>query len=567
MKKGWGNMFNSIRKRILAGFLVLIVVIVFFMANTLQNQAKDTAAVDEIVHQDLPILIADYELATTIHARLAAARGYLLTGDSKFKEQFNDYVDVASTSADIILQSTLGEDFKPLYDQAVTWREDVTTKVFDIYDTGDLEGATANLSQLEISGNEIIVGYEEMAHTMSQQITKSGETIVKEAEQTITFGIINGVILLVIAVIIAIFISNRISKPIQALKHYMGQIIDGDISQPPLKITSKDEVGQLTEQANSMQERLNTILSEIQQVAQEVATNSEELTQSAEEVVNGANHISTAMSEISNGTEVQANDASNIAAQMNQFRTQLTEVHSLGDNMKSQSSTVLSLTKNGSDLMEQSTAQMSSIDHIVKEAVEKVNGLSQNTQQISTLVKVIHEIADQTNLLSLNAAIEAARAGEHGKGFAVVADEVRKLAEQVSHSVIDISNIVEKIQLEASVVTTSLEVGYEEVEKGSEQITETNKTFSYISTAFEKMVDDVNNITNNLETIVDASKVISVSIDSIAAVSEQSAAGVEETFATVEQTTQSMEEISRSADNLSARAEVLDKQVKQFKLA
>src|SRR5690606_15905484 len=114
---------------------------------------------------------------------------------------------------------------------------------------------------------------------------------------------------------------------------------------------------------------------------------------------------------------------------------------------------ILSLTNEGSHLMESSAKQMQTIDYIVRDSVDKASHLHTQVQEISKLVTVIKEIAEQTNLLSLNAAIEAARAGEHGKGFAVVADEVRKLAEQVAFSVTDITNIVTNIQQEFNVVT------------------------------------------------------------------------------------------------------------------
>src|SRR5699024_9771216 len=152
------------------------------------------------------------------------------------------------------------------------------------------------------------------------------------------------------------------------------------------------------------------------------------------------------------------------------FANEIDEAHGNSGRIEEFSDDVVKITAEGSQLMESSKNQMTKIDQIVQDAVQKVQALDMQSQAISKLVGVIHDIADQTNLLALNAAIEAARAGEHGKGFAVVADEVRKLAEQVSDSVSEITGIVSNIQMESSMVAESLQEGYKEVEQGTEQI-------------------------------------------------------------------------------------------------
>ena len=129
---------------------------------------------------------------------------------------------------------------------------------------------------------------------------------------------------------------------------------------------------------------------------------------------------------------------------------------------------------------------------------------------------VIQKIADQTNLSALNAAIEAARAGENGKGFAVVADEVRKLAEQVAQSIGGITGIVHNIQNESTNVVQSLTKGYEQVEKGSNQIKMTGESFESINKAVGEMMGKINHISSNLTEIAKSSTSIQSTIESIA---------------------------------------------------
>lgn len=373
-----------------------------------------------------------------------------------------------------------------------------------------------------------------------------------------------------VAIIIGIFViwqyASSMAKPINRVVQAMERFAEGDLTQESMSIRSKDEIGKLANAMNQMQTKLKDMIHNIAQASDLINTSSKELSQSANEVNMGAEQVAITMNELASGAEGQAHHSNELTSLMERFTADLRETNQHGEHIHQSSVEVLGLTNEGSQLMTSSNSQMSKIDGIVQNAVEKVKNLDAQAQEISKLVVVIKDIADQTNLLALNAAIEAARAGEHGKGFAVVADEVRKLAEQVAFSVNDITSIVTNIQQDFDVVTSSLEDGYQEVKEGTNQIKATSETFTTISHSINDVVESVQLISSNLSKVTEDGQKMNSAIQEIAAVAEESAAGVEQTTATTEQTSSSMEVMAGKSAQLSTLALELKTLIAQFKL-
>ncbi len=558
--------FKTISRRIVFSFSIVITFMALYIVYNYFAIKQSNHATEQIVEQELQLLTTDYEQAQTIDLRIAAARGYVLSGDEKYKAIFQDNVARAASNEKQRLAMTSSEDFSKLAEMAKEWNRYIEQQVFAVYDQGNTELAIQNITKMDATVTTIREGYEGLAEQRKQAINEVGADMIVAGENKQLIGIVVGILIFVIAIIVELLSARGISRPIMTLTERMQRMTNGDLSGPPLKIHSKDEVGQLMEATNTMADILNRLLKHIQTVSNDVAAHSEELLQSRSEVKTGTDQIVHTMTEIASGTDELASHTTDVATSMNDFTGKVTSVHQSNKDVQHYSQDVMALTKEGRDLMSSSTKQMGAIQHIVKDAVEQVDGSSKQTQEISKLVTVIQTIATQTNLLALNAAIEAARAGEQGKGFAVVANEVRKLAEQVSYSVEDITGIVRNIQDGSNRVTASLEQGYSEVEKGALQITTTNATFHHIADAIEAIATNIEGMSSELVDVVHNTVTINQSIDEMAAISEQSAAGIQETSATIEQSASSMEEIKHSAEHLAEMAEQLNSLIRRFKL-
>lgn len=375
---------------------------------------------------------------------------------------------------------------------------------------------------------------------------------------------IASVIATVFAIAIGILMGRLIGSPLKDISGKLSKIAHGDLTEDIKKTNRKDEIGILVNTTRQMQHELKILIEAVSDATMRVLSSSEELTQSTNEVVTGAEQIAVTMQELATGSETQAGYSSDLADSMNGFAKTIEESSRQSDQVYKTSNQVHSLTEDGKDKMDNSVQQMRTIDDIVKNSVTGVKELDNKSNKISKLVNVIEEIAEQTNLLALNAAIEAARVGEQGKGFAVVADEIRKLAEQVSVSVVDITDIVNDIQSESSKVVTNLETGYAEVEKGTSQIQQMGETFNKISSSINTMGNAIKEISEKLTENKATTFQMNAKLGEIASLSEESAAGIEQTSASSQQTTSTMQEVSSSSEELAKLAEELNLVVERF---
>ncbi|ARW00251.1 hypothetical protein JS609_03397 [Bacillus subtilis] len=441
---------------------------------------------------------------------------------------------------------------------------DIHAQIIESGRTNDMDKARGLLVQTEAS-------FEDMKKTITQLVDLNQEgsnTAVKETKAVYHKGLIYTALLVAASILISIFIwlyiTRNIVKPIIRMKESANHIAEGDLSNDMEPLNSKDELGDLNEALQKMVGNLRDIVGYSKDISSRVLSSSQVLATATNETRSGSKHITETMNEMAEGSEQQAQDAVTIAESMNEFTESIDKAYNHGITISDTSQNVLELAVSGNENMATSLQQMKTIHHIVEEAVHKVRSLEQHSQDINKLVQVINGIAEQTNLLSLNAAIEAARAGESGKGFAVVADEVRKLADGVSDSVQDITRIVNGTQQEIHTVITYLESSFTEVEKGTENLTDTGQAMQHIKQSVTHVADSIKEVTDGLKQLTNQSITINQSIENIASVSEESAAGIEETFSITEQSAHSMDQVLLNAEELEQLANELNEKMGQF---
>jgi methyl-accepting chemotaxis protein len=415
--------------------------------------------------------------------------------------------------------------------------------------------------------------------------------------------LIGGVLLaLLLGVTASIVLVRSIERPIRRVAEAARAIAGGDVQQH-LEVTTRDEIGQMTESFTGMVSYLEGMTGAAERVARgdltvdvtpiserdalgtaiaamivslrelvgNVAGAAASLTDASAHMAGTSEGTGRAVQEIASAVGEVARGAERQVRAIDGARTvteEMARATSAGarhvEETAETAQRAREIAAEGARTIADATSAMQAVRESSAQISEAIRDLGAKSDRIGGIVDTITGIAQQTNLLALNAAIEAARAGEQGRGFAVVAEEVRKLAEESQRAAGSIAGLVGEIQSETSRVVGVVEDGARRTDSGADTVEQARSAFEQIGGSVQEMSSRVEHIAAAIQQIAASSQRMQADIGEVAAVAEQSSASAQQVSASTQETSASAQEIASSAVQLAQTAAELHRLVGRF---
>ena len=372
--------------------------------------------------------------------------------------------------------------------------------------------------------------------------------------------ILAAVISILVGILISVLFSGRLMRNIDKL----GSIVaKGDISKD-IDVNSKDEIGVLSSNFNSMMHKLRSVVTSVVEV-------SDDMNKTANVLKGHLNHIdettgatSNAMNEVSELMAGQVEAVTNGRQFLNDFKD---NTDSFGRKFGELCNTVENLEKEIEDnkiVIEKMKTNTNRSSEKINEFASMIKSIHANSDEIMNVVETITQIAGQTNLLALNASIEAARAGDVGRGFAVVAEEIRNLSEQTRNSIGIITDITNRLYGGMNAIAEEVLAVNKLFAENENSTDEAENLFVSLMKGLNGIYADVTSLSGELNKVMDAEATVSVTLREVTSNAESCNEMIVKANTKLKAQEGSIADISRQAESLGKMADNLHRKADNF---
>ena len=268
-------------------------------------------------------------------------------------------------------------------------------------------------------------------------------------------------------------------------------IAAGDLSADVTPCSDQDALGHALV---AMTANLREIVGEINVASGAVNTSTGAMARTSQETGRAVDEVAAAIGQVASGAERQVAQLAEASQMADEVATAAGAGAKIALATAGTAERARQLTAGGADAVTRATDAMRAVSESSAAVTAAIGQLGAKSDQIGGIVQTITGIAEQTNLLALNAAIEAARAGESGRGFAVVAEEVRKLAEESQRAAASISKLIAEIQAETAATVSVVDHGARQTEDGAATVEQAKEAFLALGESVSEMSNRVEEI-------------------------------------------------------------------------
>lgn len=409
MKRSW-----TFGKKLMVAFVTLAALTTIMSVVTVYALTAVVAGKDEVISTHGERLLDVKNLQISVEQRVAAARGFLLTGE----QLYNDTQDAEQSEFARILgrmrDGTVEAEQSRVLERIHQSNEE---HIAAVRKAVELSRSAAERDAVADYFNEQVAPKYRRLHSELDAFAQRESELRDAAMQAssdsastasrLTVGLAATVI--VVAIVVALILTRTLARQIGATVQHM-------------QSSSTELQSAASQQASSSKEQVSAV--------QEMQTTMKELLATAKQIGESARHVADV------AREAEA------------------------------------ATRSGDDTVKNGKESIRIVQQQVELVVSQMLDLGRKSQQIGGVLEIINELAEQTNILAVNATIEAAGAGELGSRFAAVSDEIRKLADRVGGSTREIRTLIEDIRSSVNATVMATESSSKAVDAGARQFEE-----------------------------------------------------------------------------------------------